>query len=46
MLGLTADSPKVAVKVTDNIQDISDAMDFYVSGDSAPIGRYAYGYGM
>lgn len=45
-LGLTADSPKVAVKVTDNIQNFADAMDFYVSGDSAPIGRFAYGYGM
>lgn len=45
-LSLTAASPKVAVKVTDNLQDISDPMDFYVSGDSAPIGRYAYGYGM
>ena len=45
-LGLTAASPKVAVKVTDNIQNFADAMDFYVSGDSAPIGRYAYGYGM
>ena len=46
LLGLHASSPKVAVKVTDNIQNFTDAMDFYVSGDSAPIGRYAYGYGM
>lgn len=46
LLSLSASKPKVAVKVTDNIQNFTDPMDFYVSGDSAPIGRYAYGYGM
>lgn len=46
MLGLSAKSPAVAVKVTDNIMNFDDPMDFYISGDSAPIGSFGYGYGM
>ena len=36
---------EVGVKVCDNIQEQSDIQDYYVSGDSAPIGRLAYSYG-
>ena len=45
-LGLNANNPAVAVKVTDNIMNFTDPMDFYISGDSAPIGKFSYGYGM
>ncbi len=39
-------SIKFEFKVTDNVTTPSDIMEYYVSGDSAPIGRlnYAYGY--
>ena len=36
---------EVGLKVCDNIQEQSDIQDYYVSGDSAPIGRLAYSYG-
>lgn len=45
-LGLAGKTPCIALKVTDNIQNFWDPMDFYVSGDSAPIGLFSYGYGM
>jgi len=45
-MSMSAKSPKLALKVTDNIMHFNDPMDFYVSGDSAPIGGYSYGYGM
>ena len=32
------------VKATDNIKNPADFMDYYVSGDSAPIGRLSYTY--
>ena len=34
----------VQIKVTDNLQKFLDTDDFYVSGDSAPIGRLNYSY--
>jgi len=38
-------TPKIALKVTDGLQNPDDPTDFYISGDSAPIGRYSYAYG-
>ncbi len=34
----------VRFKVCDNIQNQTDIMDYYVSGDSAPLGRLGYAY--
>lgn len=34
----------VQIKVTDNLQKFLDTDDFYISGDSAPIGRLNYSY--
>ena len=44
-LGLTADDCYVRIKATDNVTKYDDIMDYYVSGDCAPIGRFAYSYG-
>lgn len=44
-LNLTADNCFVQLKVSDNVQNPEDIMDYYVSGDSAPIGRLSYTYG-
>lgn len=44
-LGLDADNCHIRLKVTDNVTDPSDIMDYYVSGDCAPIGRLSYSYG-
>jgi len=44
-LGLTADNCYVQLKVSDNVTNYSDIMDYYVTGDSAPIGRLSYTYG-
>lgn len=44
-LGLTAKDCYVQLKVADNVQNPSDIMDYYVTGDSAPIGRLSYTYG-
>ncbi len=53
-LGLTADSVEFAFKVADNVQKPSwydesdpeyDIMYHYITGDSAPIGRFGYSYG-
>lgn len=44
-LGLTADAPAFSFKVSDNVTKYDDIMDYYVTGDSAPIGRLSFGYG-
>ena len=44
-LGLTAESCHIEFKVSDNVTKCDDIMDYYVSGDSAPIGRLSYSYG-
>lgn len=44
-LNLTVDNCRIEIKVADNIKSYDDIMDYYVSGDSAPIGRLAYSYG-
>jgi hypothetical protein len=44
-LGLSRSNVHVQIKVADNITHYDDIMDYYVSGDSAPIGRLGYDYG-
>ncbi len=44
-LGLTAKNCHVRIKACDNVTKYDDIMDYYVSGDCAPIGRFAYEYG-
>ena len=44
-LGLTAQNCYIRIKACDNVTKPDDIMDYYVSGDSAPIGRFAYSYG-
>ena len=44
-LGLNGDEKfTIDFKVSDGISDISDMMNYYVDGDSAPIGRLNYRY--
>ena len=45
-LGVSADSMSLRVKASDNVLDPNDIMNFYVNGCSAPMGRYAYAYGI
>ncbi|MBQ7164709.1 MAG: hypothetical protein IJU84_01120 [Clostridia bacterium] len=44
-LGLTADKCYIRLKANDHVTAFDDIMDYYVSGDSAPIGRLGYTYG-
>ena len=41
-LGITGNDFTLKIKVTDNVTKPNDIMDYYVSGDCAPIGRFAY----
>lgn len=43
VLGVSS-TKQLSIKATDNIQKFLDADDFYISGDSAPIGRLSYAY--
>ena len=43
MLGLEAESFDLEFKWSDNLQE-ANVMDFYVNGDTAPIGRFNYLY--
>lgn len=45
-LGLSKNSASISLdfKWADNIQAPGDLMDFYVSGDAAPEGRFRYRY--
>jgi hypothetical protein len=43
-IGQKAGKISIALKVTDNVTNYSDIMDYYVSGDSAPIGRLGFAY--
>ena len=43
-IGQTGDLPAIRFKVSDHV-DSSDVMNFYIQGDSAPIGRLSYTYG-
>ncbi|MCF0107756.1 MAG: hypothetical protein HUJ59_01935 [Bacilli bacterium] len=46
LIGKSETDAYVSFKVCDHVSDQEDIMEYYVSGDSAPIGRinYAYGY--
>ena len=44
-LGLSANNCYVQLKISDNVTHYDDIMDYYVTGDSAPIGRLSYTYG-
>ncbi len=43
-IGQTGEIPAIRFKVSDHV-DASDTMNFYIQGDSAPIGRLSYTYG-
>ena len=45
LLGLNGKKVSFNFKVADNVTEYDDIMDYYVTGDSAPIGRLAYAYG-
>ena len=45
ILGLKGKTVSFNFKVSDNVTKYDDIMDYYVTGDSAPIGRLAYSYG-
>lgn len=44
-VGMSVDNCQFEFKVADNVTKFDDIMDYYVSGDSAPIGRLNYSYG-
>ncbi len=44
-LGTDAENISVELKVADNVQKPDDIMDYYVTGDVAPIGRLNFKYG-
>ncbi len=44
LLGISSSEFTVNFKWTDNVQNEGDIMDFYVSGDVAPTGRFKYQY--
>lgn len=43
-LGITEDGFNLTFKVTDGIEDTDNILDYYVSGEAFPVGRYAYTY--
>ena len=47
VLGLQADNVSFSFKVADNVrfENENHILDYYISGDSAPIGRFGYAYG-
>ncbi len=44
-LGLTATNCSFEFKIADHVTGYDDIMDYYVTGDSAPIGRLSFSYG-
>ncbi len=44
-LGLTSGNCSFEFKIADNVTHYDDIMDYYVTGDSAPVGRLSYSYG-
>ena len=47
MIEVNAEQPCVRVKVSDNVLHLDeDIMNFYLYGDSAPLGRLSYAYGV
>ena len=45
LLGKTEEDAHIGFKVADHVSDPTDIMEYYISGDSAPIGRFNYTYG-
>ncbi len=43
-LSISADTPSIEFKVADHVTNYEDIMDYYVSGDVAPIGRLTFQY--
>ncbi len=44
-LGLTVENCAIEFKVADHVTQYDDIMDYYVTGDSAPLGRLNFSYG-
>lgn len=44
-VGLSADACRFEFKIADNVTHYDDIMDYYVTGDSAPLGRLNFNYG-
>ena len=44
-IGLSGNNVQFSFKVCDNVTSQGDIMDYYVSGDCAPLGRLNYTYG-
>jgi hypothetical protein len=44
-IGKKAKKLAIEFKVSDNVTNYDDIMDYYVTGDSAPIGRLSFSYG-
>lgn len=44
-IGLTKKDFRFEFKVADNVTRYSNIMDYYISGDSAPLGRLSFSYG-
>ncbi len=45
ILGVSEEELFILLKATDNVTNPDDIMNFYCSGDSAPIGRFGFYYG-
>lgn len=45
IIGKSQNECHVSFKATDHVTNIDDIMNYYVTGDSAPIGRLSYEYG-
>ncbi|MCH5718991.1 hypothetical protein [Niabella hibiscisoli] len=43
-IGLTANQVALEFKVADHVTKYDDIMDYYITGDSAPIGRMNFAY--
>ncbi len=44
-LNINKDEMNISIKVTDNVINQEDEMNYYINGDCAPIGRLGYSYG-
>ncbi|MBP3392094.1 MAG: hypothetical protein J6L76_04825 [Clostridia bacterium] len=44
VLGITKDAFNLTFKVADGVKDTDNILDYYVTGDVFPVGRYAYTY--
>jgi hypothetical protein len=44
-LGMTSENCTFDFKIADNVTHYDDIMDYYVTGDCAPVGRLNYSYG-